>query len=354
MRRLGEEPAVARMASELGVGGGDDAVAAVTSYCRAKIDGWVRDANPQPASIRELEQLVCRKIRLVFEEVWSDEDLLSVIRRYVSVGEHVFATLKHDLDDETFATLLERQTATARCPDRYVAVIDCRGDKGARRFFTRWHEIAHLLTMTRQLELPFHRSRGQRDPLERLMDAVAGTVGFYDPLFSPALEEAVKRTRRLSFEVVEQVRKKVCPDASFRATLNACVSRLKTPALIVEARMGYKKHEREALESQQLTLLPAEKPTAELRVSVAGGNEAARRSALRVNKNMRVPEDSLLYKHFYLSSATTSSDQTTSEDLGIWCHSDGRSVGTGLIFVETRHCEDHVLALMQPGSPTRS
>lgn len=351
MRRLGEEPAVARMASELGVGGGDDAVAAVTSYCRAKIDGWVRETRPQPASIRELEQLVCGKVRLVFEEVWSDDDLIGVIRRYVGAGEPVFATLKHDLDDQTFATLLERQTATARCPDRYVAVVDCRGDKGVRRFFTRWHEIAHLLTMTRQLELPFHRSRGQRDPLERLMDAVAGTVGFYDPLFSPALEEEVKRTSRLSFEVVEQVRKKVCPDASFRATLNACVGRLKTPALIVEARMGYKNHEREALESRQLTLLPLEKPTAELRVAVAGGNEAARASALRLNKNMRVPQESLVYRHFQGPGAAEPSDQSAVEDLGIWRHSDGRSVGIGMVVLETRRCEDHVLALLQPGPP---
>ena len=61
-----------------------------------------------------------------------------------------------------------------------MAVIDCRGGKLARRFFTRWHEIAHRLTThaDRGDEEPAYRS--EHDPIERMMDEIAGHVGFYE------------------------------------------------------------------------------------------------------------------------------------------------------------------------------
>ncbi|HJZ56574.1 MAG TPA: hypothetical protein VKE74_16530, partial [Gemmataceae bacterium] len=61
----------------------------------------------------------------------------------------VFATMRLRFDDAenpTYGALVKRKNAGPDAPDRYVAVIDCRGNKLARRFFTRWHEIAHRLT----------------------------------------------------------------------------------------------------------------------------------------------------------------------------------------------------------------
>ena len=46
----------------------------------------------------------------------------------------------------TYGALVQRRNAGPTDPDRFVAVIDSRGGKLARRFFTRWHEIAHRLT----------------------------------------------------------------------------------------------------------------------------------------------------------------------------------------------------------------
>jgi hypothetical protein len=42
-----------------------------------------------------------------------------------------------DAGNPTFGALVKRKHVGYDAPDRFVAVIDCRGGKLARRFFTR-------------------------------------------------------------------------------------------------------------------------------------------------------------------------------------------------------------------------
>ena len=105
----------------------------------------------------------------------------------------------------------------------------------ARRFFTRWHEIAHRLTThaDRRRTEPAYRS--EHDPIERLMDEIAGHVGFYGPIFDPAFRAAHGGKALLTFETVEAVIDGGFPDASFQATLFACTRKLPTPVIYLEA-----------------------------------------------------------------------------------------------------------------------
>jgi len=169
------------MAAELGLSWKLNPVGEIVNYCLAKIREWINEAPPIH-TIGELERLVCARLQLSFEEFWSDSQLQELVARYTRLGDPAFQGLLDDFDDATFATLMRRKAVTASAADVYVAVIDCRGPKGNRRFFSRWHEIAHLLTMRRQLELPYHRST-DKPPLERLMDHIAGEIGFFPPLF---------------------------------------------------------------------------------------------------------------------------------------------------------------------------
>src|ERR1051325_647483 len=210
MRKLDSEQEVLKIAAGLKVDWQQNAVQNIIALCHEKISKWLKGA-PKIRSIRELEVLVCQKVKLVFEEVRSDEDLTEIVRKYLGLGEPIFATLKSDLDEKTFATLIERRKIDGNSNDRYVAVIDCRGNKAARRFFTRWHEIAHLLTLQGQLELPLHRSTTDQNPTERLMDTIAGEIGFYDPFFPPILREEVAKERGLTFAAVERIRERFCP-----------------------------------------------------------------------------------------------------------------------------------------------
>ncbi len=347
MSRLNQASEVIQLASELGVDWRHEPVANIIRHCTNRIRNWVGDAC-EVETIVDLEILVCQKLRLVFEELWSDDDLDRIINKYVALKEPVFATLRSEFDDHTFATLLERRRVTPEAPDRYVAVIDCRGTKAFRRFFTRWHEVAHLLTLPRQLEFPFHRSTTDRSPLEQLMDTIAGEIGFYEPIFAPAVKTELSHNRRLSFAAVEGIRSRFCPIASFQATLVAALRRVKTPAIFIEAGLGLKKREQEMLRSNQLSLFPTTAPVARLRVIKTNPNDAARKCGLRIDKNMLVPTASAITGCFMADHDSEAKSTIAVESLATWRHSNGEAIGTGLVQIETRFFRDSVIALIQP------
>jgi hypothetical protein len=194
MSRLDQEPDVIEQARKLGVIGCGDPVQAVVGYCLDRILRWARADGPV-STIGELEAVVARRLRMVFEEVETDEALDALIRKYVKLGEGVFAYLKHDFDAETFGATYRRGTVPPDAPDRLVAIIDCRGEKGARRFFTRWHEVAHFLAEPEGEEVETPVRRASDSPLERLMDEIAAHAGFYEPIFGPGGAGGAQRRR---------------------------------------------------------------------------------------------------------------------------------------------------------------
>ena len=347
---LDAEPEVVRLAEGLGLDRRGGAAKAVVRHCRERIDAWLAE-RPDVATIAQVERLVCGKLKLAIEEVWSDEDLERLVERYKARKEPIFCHLRTDLDGETFGTLIELRDVTPAEPVRYVAVIDCRGEKAARRFFTRWHEIAHLLTMRRLYEFPFHRSTVERDPLERLMDEIAGAIGFHDRLFLPVLREELEAAGNLTLAGVERIRARFCHEASFQASLIACVSRTPAPVISLEAGLGYKKQEKAALASRQKRLFAPPEPVAKLRALVACGNAAARSAGLRIDRNMEVPSSSVIYGVFHDADDDADVVRTGRESLAAWTHSDGRPVGTAEVEVEARRTKDRVVALIRPASP---
>ena len=341
MNPLNRERKVLVMAQQLGLEWQNNPVQQIIGLCNAKIQAWLSE-HSDIQTISDLERLVCTKLKLVIEEIWSDSDLARVMTKYVTWGDNVFASLESEFDDATYATLIERRSAHKRDSCKYVAVIDCRGGKAARRFFTRWHEIAHLLTLYRQMELPLHRSTSKRDALERLMDEIAGEIAFYGPLFTPALCARLGAGGHLTLGAVEDVRNRFCPEASFQSTLIACVARNDQPTLYIEAKIGYKKHEAEALNSRQLSFIDI-KPEPKLRAVVVGSNDAARRSGLKVHKNMAIPASSIIAKLYGSDNQANASGE---ESLSIWRHSDGSAIGFHQVRIEAVRVKDRVLALI--------
>lgn len=347
MSKLDREQEVITLAAGLNVDWRRNAVESIIALCHQKISKWLRD-TPRIQTVASLEQRVCEQVKLVFEEIQSDDDLEKIIRKYIQSGEPIFKSLKNDLDSETFATLIERRKVTAASRDRYVAVIDCRGDKKARRFFTRWHEIAHLLTLQGQLELPLHRSTTNKTPTERLMDVIAGEVGFYAPLFDPILhqEVACESGGTLTFAAVERVRQRFSTDASFEATLNACVQRLSAPVLLVEIGLGYKKEEAARMLSKQLSLLNQPSPVPKLRALKAISSRFTGESPLRIHRNMQVPSASFLYKIFFDESFSRTGSSSGTENLSIWRHSDGTAMSFIDVQIEAKRISGRLIALI--------
>ena len=348
MSKLDSEQDIIKLAAGLQVDWQKNAVQNIMALCHEKITKWLKSA-PKVRSIKQLEDLVCEKLKLVFEEVTNDEELAAIIRKYVHLGEGIFATLKDDLNDQTFAALIERRKIDGKSRDRYVAVIDCRGGKAARRFFTRWHEIAHLLTLQGQLELPLHRSTTQKNPTERLMDVIAGEIGFYEPFFRPILHQEIANDRGLNFGTVEKIRKRFCPEASYQSTLNACVSRMNSPALLITVGLGLKKEEERQLQSSQSEMFPTPPPKSKLRVLTVAQSNAARGTRLQIHRNMQIPEKSLLSRLFFDPDEFSGDEVVGTENLNTWRHSsDGTSLAYIEVTIRARRIKDKIVALVTP------
>ena len=331
MSALDQEQDVVDLAEKLGLNGSP--VAAIINFCQGQIDTWVSKAGGV-TSVDELEAIVANRLNLVFEEIHDDDDLANLKRKYVQWGEHVFAHIvENDLTPDTFGTMVRLKDGT------HVAVIDCRGDKAARRFFTRWHEIAHLLV---EPDCERQVFRSTDEPLERLMDQIAGHVGFYDSIFSPLFNTQISEGGRLTFDIVEAVRQEFCPYASFQSTLYACHRRLTTSLLYVEARMEYTASERRGL--KQMRMFDDDKPEKKLRVQLAVPNGPASEMDLTARNNMRVPESSVIYRAF----VEELTDASGEENLNSWTFSKGGSLIDCEVFIQARRIDQAVMATIQP------
>jgi hypothetical protein len=347
MIRLDHAPEVLDLAGQLGVGGAAP-VEGILAHCRRRIDGWVAEAGGV-ATIDAVEALVTGRLQMVFEEIRTDEDFDRLTEIYArGKKEFVFAGLRPKFDDPsnmTYGALVQRRNAGANAPDRFVAVIDCRGNKLARRFFTRWHEIAHRLTTHCDMAEPVFRS--EHDPIERLMDEIAGHVGFYEPIFDPAYRQASQGKPLLTFGAVESVISQAFPAASFQATLFACARRLTTPVVYLEAALAHKKEVKRRLATP--SMFGDDPPPGELRAVKVIPNEAAQQQRFTIPTNMRVPADSVIYRLFDAEPQASGDGQ---EDLSQW-ESQGKPLERWAVVVEARKVPDRVIAIVQPVEPVR-
>jgi hypothetical protein len=342
MTRLDHAPEIIDLAGELGVGAAAP-VNGILGYCRRRIDAWVSEAGGV-TGIDALESLVIQRLQMVFEEIRTDEDFARLTEVYArGKKEGVFGGIRTKFDDAenvTYGALVQRRKATANDPDRFVAVIDCRGNKLARRFFTRWHEIAHRLTTHADMLEPVYRS--EHDPIERMMDEIAGHVGFYEPLFQPAYQRASEGKPLLTFGTVETIISVAFPAASFQATLFACARRLTTPVVYLEAALAHKKEVKRRLQTP--SLFGDDPPPGELRAVKVIPNEAAHEEMFVIPTNMRVPEASVIHRLFV---DETASEGTCKEDL-CWWESQGKKQPGRTGVVEGRKVADRVIAIVQP------
>lgn len=330
MTTLDQEQDVVDLAEKLGLTGSP--VAAIINFCQDQIDTWVHEAGGV-STVDELEGVVANRLNLVFEEVNDESDFDRLKAKYVPMGEPIFAALHLDLTDDTYGTMIRLKDGT------HVAVIDCRGNKAARRFFTRWHEIAHLLV---EEDVDKQVFRSSDEPLEKLMDQIAGHVGFYESVFTPLFNSNLSEGELLTFERIESIRQDFCSSASFQSTLFACQRRMQTPMLYVEIRMAHSESERRSLKQMRMF---DDVPEEKLRVRLTVPNKAASDMGFRARWNMRVPESSILFSTFHDNA---DSDTSGEENLSTWTFSSGDSLIDCDVFIQARRIGDSVMATIQP------
>jgi len=345
MRALDQDLRVVEIARRLALTDGDGAVQSILSFCRRLVEGWARQVGGI-RSVQDLEGLVCSRLNLEFQEFRHEGELDAIVRKHVDAGDVVFASLPTLFDEETFATLIRCRPRASDARPKHVAVIDCRGAKAYRRWFSRWHEMAHLLTLDTPSEgQPVHRSTSEHSATERLMDLIAADIGFFGPLFAPVFSAEVLARGRLDFAAIAQVRQHYAPEASFQATAIACLKRWPQPAVHLEAGLALTAAETRQFDQESI---PARRPTPKLRVLKVMGNDAAHDAGLRLVRHLPVPEASILHHLFFSREPITAGTETsTVEDLGEWRRSNGRHLPSGRVAVEARPGRRHIEALVQ-------
>ena len=90
MRRLDQESEVIRLAADLGLGQHGNPVAAIVAHCLDRMAAWLSE-GPPPDGVQGIQDIVCRRLGLLFEPIHDDDGLDRVIRKYIALGDPVFA-----------------------------------------------------------------------------------------------------------------------------------------------------------------------------------------------------------------------------------------------------------------------
>ena len=327
---------IVRLAADLRLDHQGDPVAAILAFCHHRINGILEEFRCP--SLSDLVRAAAARLDTLFIEIHDESGLDDVRADYLARGELVFATLSDQLGPEVYAITF-RLTQPRDGDRRFVSVIDCRGVKAARAYFSKWHELAHLLTLTPQARLRFRRTHAQpedKDPEEALMDVIAGEVGFCPRL--------VRRhaTGEISFDRIAALRERLCPDASRQASLIGLVRSWPAPCILVQARPALKAGERRSLAQRRFVF--REQPAAVLRAVNVTVNRAAERAGMTVHRNMRIPQESVISQAF----ESGASGLEAREDMAWWVSSSGPGLAPRPVTVRARRRGDAVEGLIVP------
>lgn len=322
MTMLGREPKVVKLARDLGLPIRGDCLASVRDFALLKtrqlLDGF------DPKSMRELQRILANRLLVRVAVIESDEDVERISSEHSAFSRTLRQCLRLEfLSGDTEGITIEHENPRPG-EMSYLAVIDARGPRRGRAYFTLWHEITHVLIMPEQLVFKaFRRSptedQKEKDPLEKTVDSIAALLAFYEPLFGPPLRAAEALEGHLTFAAIETAKAATTPEASFLASAIASVNITSQPAALVSLDFGYKKRERLALAIPELDLGFANpKAEAKLRAIHVVTNDAATKRGVAIRRNMRVPEQSVLRRAW---NAPTDTHISALENQGDWTSS---------------------------------
>jgi hypothetical protein len=330
------------LAKDLGIRHIDNPVSDILDYCEKKFRKFLKHAS-DCTTLSELLNWSAAMLGTVFEEIHSDADLMNLKNKYMKMGEKIFAILEEQFTDEVCGITLER-TNREHWEPAFVSVIDCRGTRALMAYFTKWHELAHLLILTDQMRLSFKRTLHlpDKDPEEKLVDLIAGKFGFYAPLINPHI------SGEISFEKINSLRETLCSDASYLASLLGFVKAWPEPCMLILCQKALKKCEQGQLCQGALSF--KEQPVPVLRAVRVTQSDTARKNNFTIHRNMRVPEDSVIQS--LQEDGTVYAEAI--EDLSWWQSSDGSVLPKFQIKVEAKKLWDDIYALISLSPPRQS
>lgn len=347
--RLAYQRELISAAKRLGLPARGDIERSLIRHATETIRTWIA-AHGRPKNLSDLLDKVATSFSIEIVEINTDADLAALLKRIPPTREPVLARLAAELDDATDAVILQRQNrADWEMP--YLAVINCRGWHRSRRYFSKWHEVIHLLLDGKQLRFAFRKRAAKRKhPEEVLVDKIAGELAFHPDLFGPVFQAELEAAGRLTFDVVERVLAEIAPDASRESALYACVRHCSQPVFLLKARLLYKNSEKRQLNDLLSGLDDINPPQPKLRVLSSSPNDAATQLGIRFHENMQVPETSLVSEAFKGPEDRAKGQET----LEIWRTSKGGPIGKGRIDIDARRRGEEVWCFVHPHSGAMS
>lgn len=334
-RKLKESFAIQKLVSELGIEPTGDPVADILRYCGKRVKGFLAE-SPECVTLTELLEWIAAKVKTDFEEVHNDEDIEAIKLKY---KDEALALIDNELSTNEDFGLTIRRIRREPYEPLFVSVIDCRGSKGAKSYFTKWHEIAHLLVLTQNGRDTFKRTHSlayRQNAEENLMDKIASEFGFYEPICRPHV------AGDLTFEAINCLREKLCPEASQQASLIGFFRLWQTPGILLRAEMALRKGDE--IKANQLGFDFLDLPMKTLRAINVRPNNVAREKKFSIHENMRVPEKSSIYA-VYKGDLTQADSE---ENLSWWETSKGLVFPSVPIRVQAKRAGDGVDAIISP------
>lgn len=320
--RLNANETVRVLSHDLGLPPGPRPVQQITKFCEQRIARWL-DELPGKHDAATILGIAAAKLSTSFVEVHSDSELVAIQQRYLSQGEAGFAFLKDDFDSGVLGITL-RLLKRKPFEPMFVSVINCCGRNCERAYFTKWHELVHLLTLTDQTRLAFKRTHveyDQKDPEEALVDVIAGVLAYHRKLLKPY------SGKRLSFSLVDAIRDSVFSVSSRQAALLGITHQWPKPCVLLSVGLAGK----------------AGSKSRELRAMMARPNPAALDAGVVVIPRFRVPQESIIRAAFHDRSVIKAGVQ---EPLELWTSSDGSQWSGGHFHIDIQNGYDSMQVLL--------
>ena len=319
--RLNSNLTIKTLAYDLGLPPKGDPVSEIVKFCQSRVKKMLSEMDCTQDSSSILS-LVAAKLDTEFIEVATAQETLQVQKQFVTAGETGLAQLQREFANGVLGITVLRLKKKP-FERKYISVINCWGRSAERSYFTKWHELIHLLTLTDQSRLSFRRTHvvcDKKDPEETLMDVVAGHVAFHPPLVKPYAK------RNLSFELIEEIRAAVFPEASRTADMIGIPKAWPHPAVLIRAALAPKRFSSEL----------------QLRATEVSVNQAATDDGVFAIRNFRVPEDSVIHEVF-----TGKANRAEAvEEMEQWISSDGTQWVGGEFVVRATRMGDCVQAIL--------
>jgi hypothetical protein len=327
--KLQNNPTIYTLATDLGLKVATDPVAAIKDHCHRQIKRFLKEFS-HCTTLNGLLEIAAQKLGTTFREIHSDADLVQLTKEYADRGEPCAALFKSELTHDVYGVTF-KLLRPGKFDLPYISLIDCRGSKGQKCYFTKWHELGHLLILTDQRRLSFKRTHALHElksPEESMVDVIAGEFAYYAPMVLPYAKGS------LTFEAIDAARTALCPEGSYHSALIGLVRVWPTPCVLVEAKWAGKKASSPGDYFSSFSLRA---------VSVLV-NDTARQQGIQLHKNFRVPERSVIHSVFAESLA----EGTAMEDLCWWESSDGTRLERREIRVSAKKIGGTIHALLIP------